>query len=231
MNWNIRSQLKDELAAAAENPEVRVVVIRGDAKAFSAGGDITEMGGGPGEAAAKLKTSGEIIEIIAAMSQPVIAAVEGHAAGAGMSLAIACDLVYAAEGTLFTPSFVLRGLGPDMSGSYWLPRHIGLHRAKELLLTGAALDAREALALGLISDVWPLEEYEEKLRERVAMFAAGPTRAYGEIKRLLNTSLDHDLREQLDAESRGQTQLSQTEDHVEAISAFREKRSFSFSGR
>lgn len=231
MNWTIRRGLHEELAAAGDDPEIRVIVIRGDERAFSSGGDIGEMGRGAEDSAAKLTMSGEIVQRIAALPQPVIAAVQGHAAGAGIGLALACDLVYASSTALFSPSFVLRGLGPDMSGSYWLPRQVGLHRAKQILLSAAPITASEALALGLASEVWDADDYERLLDERVATFAAGPTLAYAAIKRLLNASLENTLTQQLDAERDEQSVVSTSADHLEALEAFAQKRRPRFSGR
>jgi 2-(1,2-epoxy-1,2-dihydrophenyl)acetyl-CoA isomerase len=231
MNWPMRRQLIAELTAATVDPSVRLVVIRGDAKAFSAGGDIAEMSRGADDTADKLVAGGEIIELIANMPAPVIAAVQGHAAGAGFSIALACDLIYAADNAIFSPSFALLGLGPDLSGSYWLPRAVGLHRAKQILLAGDPLTAAEAAQLGLVAAVWPLAEFEQKLRERVNHFAGGPTRAYGVIKRVVNSSLDNALAEQIAYESSEQLTVVASEDHDEALTAFREKRAPQFRGR
>lgn len=231
MNWTIRRGLHAALASTADNPDVRVVVIRGDERAFSSGGDIGEMGRGAEDSAAKLTMSGEIVERISALPQPVVAAIRGHAAGAGIGLALACDLVYASSTALFSPSFALRGLGPDMSGSYWLPRHVGLSRAKNMLLTAAPVTASAALEMGLISEVWEDDEFEQRLAERVDGLAKGPTLAYAAIKRLLNASLDSTLSEQLALERDEQTAVSVSADHLEALEAFAQKRPPRFTGR
>lgn len=230
-DWAVRRLLIDALTAAADDPGTRAVVLAGDRVAFSAGGDIREMTPGAADTPAKLAAGGRIIELIATMPAPVIAAVQGHAAGAGFSIATACDLIYAADNALFSPSFALIGLSTDLSASYWLPRALGLPRAKEILLTGRALDAAAALELGIVSDVWPVNEFDARLATRVAELAAGPTRAYASIKRLLNESYGRTLPEQVAAEIVDQVALVSSADHAEGVRAFAERRPPRFEGR
>lgn len=230
-DWPVRHLLIDALSQAASDPDVRAVVLRGDHVAFSAGGDIGEMTPGAPDTADKLAAGARIVQLIATMPVPVIAAVQGHAAGAGFSLAMACDLIFAADNALFSPSFALIGLSTDLAASYWLPRAVGLPRAKDILLSGRALDAQAASELGLVSAVWPLAEFEDRLAERVDEIAAGPSRAYGSIKRLLNSSFSRTLQEQLDAEIVDQVALVSSRDHEEGTRAFAERRAPRFEGR
>ncbi len=211
--------------------DVRVVVITGSERAFSAGGDMKEMGGGPDSSVEMLSESGRIIELIAGMPKLVIAAVRGHAAGAGMSLALACDLVLGDTSARFTPSFILRGLAPDMSGTYFLVRQVGLLTAKRIVMSGRAIDAAEAYALGLLAELWEPSEFPKALQRCVAELANGPTLAHGLAKQLLNQSLQHDLTSQLQHELSHQVTLTQSEDHREAVRAFGEGRDAKFVGR
>lgn len=231
INWNIRRALHRHLLEAEADPEVRTVVIAGSEVAFCSGGDIKEMGNGPEDSAAKLVLASEIVQCIARMPKPVVALVQGHVAGAGIGLALSCDLVYASRTAIFSPAFVQRGLGPDMSTSYWLTRALGIARAKQLLLTAPQLDAQEALNLGLVTEVFEPEDFEKESRARIAQFSGGPTIAIGEIKKLVNAAAESTLKEQLDLEAEAQAFLVNTEDHRAAIAAFKEKRAPQFTGR
>lgn len=230
-DWPVRHLLIDALSAAAADPAARVVLLRGNDVAFSAGADISEMSEGATDTAAKLAAGLRIIELISEIPVPVIAAVQGHAAGAGFSIALACDLIYAADNAIFSPSFALIGLTTDLSASYWLPRTIGLHRAKEFLIGGTPVTADEAHQLGIVSAVWPLAEFEQRLDARVDLLAHGPTKAFGSIKRLLNGSLTRGLAEQTRAEIADQLLLNESHDHGEGLAAFRERRPPRFLGR
>lgn len=230
-DWAVRHLLIDALEAAAIDPATRAVVIRGDSVAFSSGGDVREMTPGAEDTPQKLAAGLRIIELIASMPAPVVAAVQGHAAGAAFSIATACDLIYAADNALFSPSFARIGLSTDLSASYWLPRALGLARAKDILFSGRALSAHEAADLGIVSAVWPLEDFENLLAERVAQLAEGPTLAFAAMKTLLNDSFSRGLREQTEAEIREQVRLVSTADHEEGVRSLMEKRAPRFFGR
>jgi 2-(1,2-epoxy-1,2-dihydrophenyl)acetyl-CoA isomerase len=162
------------------------------------------MSGDPAVNAVKLGLAKQIVTSIADMAKPVVAVVQGHAAGAGFSLAVACDIIVADDNAQFHASFVGRGLVPDMGGSYWLVRQLGLHRAKDLLLTGRSLTAGEATELGLVSRYWPDGDLEERLRELTSDLAAAAPAAIGLTKRLVNRALETDLSAALDAEQAAQ---------------------------
>lgn len=205
INRVMRRGLRDVLQDAAVDPEVRVVVIRGDERAFCSGGDIKEMGNGPADNSTKLSLAKQIVTCLADMPQPVIAVVRGHAAGAGFSMALACDLVVADETATFTAPFAARGLVPDMGGTYWLLRQVGLHRAKDILLTGRPVTAQEGADLGFVSRLWPAAELEERLSELTRSLAATSPTALGLTKKLLNRAFENDLGAALDAEQVAQT--------------------------
>lgn len=205
INTLLRGQLRDAVQAAAVDTAVRVIVIRGDRTAFCAGGDIKEMSGDPLVNAAKLAIAKQIVTAIADMAKPVVAVVQGHAAGAGFSLAAACDLIVADDNAKFHAPFVGRGLVPDMGATYWLVRQLGLHRAKDLFLTARSLTALEAYELGLVSRYWPDGDVEERLSELTSALAATAPAAVGLTKRLLNRALETDLSAALDAELTAQS--------------------------
>ncbi len=231
INWNVRRALREHLLEAERDPAVRAVVIAGTEVAFCSGGDIKEMGRGWEDSKAKLDFAGEIVQCIARMPKPVIAAVQGHVAGAGIGLALACDLIYASETAVISPAFVHRGISPDMSSSYWLTKALGVSRAKQILLTANRIDAAQALELGLFTEVLAGENFEAELRSRVLRFSSGPTVAIAQIKRLVNAAGENDLAEQLALETEAQELIVATEDHHAAIRAFAEKRTPVFVGR
>lgn len=222
INRAMRSQLRQLLSAASIDPDVRVVVLTGDEVAFCAGGDFKEMGRGPADSAAKLAVAKQMVQTIADMPKPVVAAVRGHAAGAGFSLALACDFVVADETALFQSVFVRRALVPDMGLTFWLARQVGLQRAKEIALTGRRVDAREALALGLVARLWPAADFPAELATFTAALASSYTAAMGLTKRLLNRTFESDLSAVLDAESLAQTLASSSEEHLASLAQLAE---------
>src|SRR4051812_8542730 len=171
------------------------------------------------------------LESLAGLDAPVITAVQGVAAGGGMSLAIAGDLVVAAESSWFTMAYTAAGLSPDGGSTWTLPRLVGLRRATELMLLNERLDARRALELGLVTRVVPDGELAAAVDELAATLAAGPTRAYGEVKRLLRASWASSLAAQLAAETDAISARAGSPDGREGIAAFLEKRPPGFSGR
>ncbi len=217
INWALRRQLRAALEAASVDGSVRVVVLAGDQRAFCSGGDVKEMGNGPVDTGAKLSMAATINHLIADMDKPVVAEVRGFAAGAGVGLAMACDFVLVDETAVFQTAFVSRGLAPDMGTSYWLARQVGLHRAKEILLTGRSVDATEAHELGIAARKWQATDFRREADAFVESLAAAPVGAMGLTKRLLNRVFETDLATALDLERLSQLQASASDEHAEYL--------------
>jgi 2-(1,2-epoxy-1,2-dihydrophenyl)acetyl-CoA isomerase len=171
-----------------------------------------------------------IITLVREMEKPVLAAVNGPAAGIGVSLALACDLVLAAESSRFAMAYSKAGLTPDGSSTYHLPRLVGLRRAMELALTGRELSAQEAFEWGIVNCVVPDEVLSEEATGLAERLAAGPTRALGASKRLLHGGWTETLETQMEHETRAIANISRTADAREGIAAFTQKRAASFKG-
>ena len=231
-------EMKAELATVvkelAREPNVRAVVITGAGKAFSAGGDVKEMvlNTNPATSRERLDTLLRDVYLpLAQLEKPTIAAVNGFAFGSGLSLAIACDIVIAAENVRMSCAFIKMGLLPDCGSLYFLPRRVPLSLAKELVLTGRQFTSEEALDMGLINRIVPREQLMETATSLARELAAGPTLALGLAKHLLDQSLETTPVQLAELESMGQAILLATEDHVEARRAFEEKRAPTFRGR
>ncbi|MFD5795001.1 enoyl-CoA hydratase/isomerase family protein [Streptomyces diastatochromogenes] len=231
----MRDRLIGLLEEASADPGVRAVVLTGTGRGFCAGADL--RGGSVGE-----RLSGDVARtlrlgaqrLIAAVldcEKPVIAAVNGTAAGLGAHLVFACDLILAAESARFIEVFVRRGLVPDGGGAYLLPRLIGPQRAKELMFFGDAVSAADAERLGLVNLVVPDGELEKTAREWATRLAAGPTRSLALTKQLVNASLDADRATAFAAEAAAQEINMVTEDAREGLRAFVERRGAEFRGR
>lgn len=219
INRDMRGQLRQLLSDGGVDPAVRVVVLTGEGVSFCAGGDVKEMGGGPADSAAKLAMAKQIVQSITDMPKPVVAAVRGHAVGAGFSLALACDFVVADDTATFQSVFIRRALVPDMGLAFWLARQVGLHRAKDLALTGRPMDAHEAFRLGLVARLWPAAEFADRLAAFSSELAASHTAAMGLTKRLLNRTFESDLAAVLDAESVAQALASSSPEHLASLPA------------
>lgn len=217
------------LRQAAKDPAVRCLVITGAGRAFCAGQDLSEAGKMPiGEA---VRTTYNVwVDLIRSMEKPVLAAVNGVAAGAGCSLALAADLVMMSEKASMVQAFVKVGLVPDSGASYFLPKLIGYHKAMELALFGDQVPARQALELGLCNRVVPEGEFEAAVADWASRLARGP-RAMGWIKRQIGRGLDQDLKAILELEAYHQEAAARTADAREAIQAFLEKREPHFTGQ
>lgn len=227
----LRNALLGALKSAARDESVRAVVITGAGRAFCAGADLR---GGSSEREFRRVLTAEynpLIEAIRALPKPVIASVNGVAAGAGMSLAFAADLVLAAAEARFVPAFGRIGLVPDSGLTRTLVRALGRHRATEVLLGERQLGADEAEAAGLVAAVVPGERLSVVTRELAQRLAAGPTVAIGLTKRLVNAAEDDDLATSLAVEAALQDVAGRTQDHAEGVAAFGEKRDPSFRGR
>jgi 2-(1,2-epoxy-1,2-dihydrophenyl)acetyl-CoA isomerase len=225
VNAEVRVLLRETLSAAAAAPDVRAVVIQGDERAFSAGADVNEMDGEPGTIARMLDEGHVIVESIARLPKPVIAAVRGPAAGSGFSIAMACDIVVADETAVFHSSFAKLALIPDWAATYWLARQVGLYRAKEILFSARPVPAAEAQELGLVSRLWPAAEFDAELRRLAHELASGPTVAFGVTKRLLNRTFETDLSTALELENLGQLVAVSSQDHLRSVEAFRNRTS------
>jgi 2-(1,2-epoxy-1,2-dihydrophenyl)acetyl-CoA isomerase len=234
MNPRMAVELAEAAILCDDDPAVRAVVITGTGRMFCAGGDLGEFAAA-GEGAKSLikKMAGDLhmgLSRLARGSAPVIAAVNGTAAGAGFSLVMACDLAIAAESAKFTMAYTRAGLSPDGSSTFYMPRKIGDRRARELMLTNRLLNATEAQAWGIVNEVVPDDAVLERARALALELAAGPTLAFGAVKELLNGSFDQTLESQMELEARAIAELSVSADGQEGINAFVSKRKPEFRG-
>jgi 2-(1,2-epoxy-1,2-dihydrophenyl)acetyl-CoA isomerase len=231
LNGQLRRELLAALTAARKDDSVRAVVITGAGRGFCTGADLR---GGAAELDFRRVVSSEynpIIEAMRGLPKPIIAAVNGVAAGAGVSLALAADVVLAGESARFIPAFARIGLVPDSGLARVMVRALGRHRAFEILMGERQLGAVEARDLGLVAAVVPDGELADATRALAHRLAAGPTRGIGLTKRLLNASEDATLAEALASEAALQELAGRTDDHAEGVSAFGEKRDPEFTGR
>jgi 2-(1,2-epoxy-1,2-dihydrophenyl)acetyl-CoA isomerase len=229
LNGAMHAQLGAALDAAAD-PAVRAVLITGAGRGFCVGQDLAEFGGNR-DIGDMLRTRYHPnVHRLRALEKPVIAAVNGAAAGAGLSLACACDVRIAAESASFVPAFIGIGLVPDAGGSYFVHRLLGYARAFEWMTSGHKLSAREALDWGLVSAVVPDEELAHHAAQLAARYAHMPTRGIAATKRLFDNAPTATLDEQLALEARLQAELTQSPDFREGVAAFREKREPHFTG-
>ncbi|MFF8270609.1 enoyl-CoA hydratase/isomerase family protein [Streptomyces sp. NPDC016562] len=224
------------LADASADPAVRAVVITATGKGFCAGADLRGAPAGgdrvAGDVARMIRLGAQrLITAVLDCEKPVLAAVNGTAAGIGAHLALACDLVIAAEPARFIEVFVRRGLVPDGGGAYLLPRLVGPQKAKELMFFGDAVPAAEAERLGLVNKVVPAEELEATARAWAERLAQGPTRAIALAKQLVNASLDGDRATALAAEASAQEINMTTADANEGVASFVERRTPKYVGR
>lgn len=215
----------------AKDPAVRAVLITGAGRGFCVGQDLQEFRSGAGDVADNLRrTYHRNVLAIRALEKPVIAAVNGPAAGAGLSLALACDVRVASSDASFVPAFINIGLIPDSGGTWLAHRLLGTPRALEWLTTGRRLSADEARAMGIVSEVVPAAEFQERMLEVGAYFAAMPTRAFWQTKRLLDAAEATTFEEQLELEAAAQAEQVKTDDFREGVTAFLEKRDPVFTG-
>jgi enoyl-CoA hydratase/carnithine racemase len=227
--WN---ELTDTFRDIAGRPDDRVVVITGAGGAFSSGADLSSgMSTDGRHGLAWMRHVGDVCLALHAVPQPVIAKVVGVAAGAGLNLALGCDLIVASDEARFSEIFAKRGLSVDFGGSWVLPRLVGMHKAKELVLFADIIDAKEALDLGIVNRVVPAAEIDAFVDDWARRLAGGPPIALSSSKRLLNQSLSVSLAEAVEAEAQAQTVNFSTRDTTEAIAAFVEKRTPKFEGR
>ena len=224
--------LRDAVQAISQDPEVRAVLLQGSGRAFVAGGDLAALRADPVQGAQDLLGPlNETLLLLQGLNAPVIAQVHGAAAGAGLSLMLMCDFVLAAEGTKFNLAYINLGTSCDVGASWALPRLVGLRHALEIALLGETFGTDDALRLGLINRVLPAAELDAAAHAFAQRIAAGPTLAYGHMRRLMRGSFDHDLATQLQAEAQAFDACARSADLREGIEAFFAKRPAIFQGR
>ena len=233
---NTRQLLLDELISAENDPEVRCVIITGAGKAFAAGGDIKSMreqqqNEDTDTIKSRMQTAGDVVTLIRKMSKPVIAAVNGAAAGGGLNLALSCDLRYAAENAIFLQSFVKIGLCPDWGGHYFLTQIVGTAKALELFSFGEKLGAQDAMRLGLVNDVYPQDVFMQRVHEKPMKLANAPADAIAAIKHCTYFSIQQSLEDTLRLEQQTQAKLLLSDNAREGMQAFIEKRTPNFNQR
>jgi len=224
--------LKEALAEAKQDDEIRAVTLAGAGRSFSAGGDVKGMGQGtPSDVYDHIGRLNELILQMTELEIPIIAVIHGYCAGAGVCLAMACDQIVAADDSKFVLSFAKVGLISDGGGLFFLPRTLGTLRAKELLFNAEPISAEKAQDWGMVNFVYPAEELWDKALAYAGKLAKGPSRAYGLIKKIANCALTADLKDILEAERTTQGITATSEDHREGIAAFKEKRNPVFKGK
>jgi 2-(1,2-epoxy-1,2-dihydrophenyl)acetyl-CoA isomerase len=235
-NMPMAAELQRALQAAGDDDTVRAVLLTGAGRAFCAGQDLAEAAPSDGSPAPPIseivrKSYNPVVRAIRGLEKPVVCAVNGVAAGAGANLALACDVVLAADTASFVQAFSKIGLIPDTGGTFFLPRLVGLARATALAFFGDKLPATDAQAMGMIYRVVDAPRLLDEARALARRLATQPTRGFGLTKRAFNESLANDLDAQLEVEAELQAEAAQTADFAEGVRAFLEKRQPSFAGR
>ncbi|MET0326558.1 MAG: enoyl-CoA hydratase [Ilumatobacteraceae bacterium] len=226
--WDELLQVFREIGTSSAD---RVLVLTGAGGDFCSGADVSGMGTGDTHGLTSMRHISDIAMALYRLPQPAIAKVRGIAAGAGMNMALLCDIVVAGETARFSEIFARRGLTIDFGGSWALPRRVGLHRAKELTLLADIIDATEADRIGLVNRVVSEDTLDKYVTEMATRLAAGPPIALAQAKRLLNNAIGSTLEQALDEEGAAQTINFSTTDTAEAVKAFLDKRTPTFEGR
>jgi 2-(1,2-epoxy-1,2-dihydrophenyl)acetyl-CoA isomerase len=232
-NREMATALQGALDAAEADDSVRCIVLTGEGRAFCAGQDLGEITAkdGPDMRTIVSESYNATVRRLRKIEKPIVAAVNGVAAGAGANIALNCDLTVASEKASFIQAFSKIGLIPDSGGTYLMPRLVGMQRAAGLAMLGEKLAARDAETMGMIWKSVPADVFGEYVEELAAKLAAMPTRGLGLTKRAFNAGLHTDIDAALDTEEILQFEASQTEDYTEGVSAFLEKRAPEFKGR
>jgi 2-(1,2-epoxy-1,2-dihydrophenyl)acetyl-CoA isomerase len=235
MSPQMAKELSDAAIRCDDDPAIRAVVLTGAGKLFCAGGDLSAFADAGTGAKSLIKAmAGDLhmgLSRLARMDAPVIAAVNGTAGGAGMSLVMATDLAISAESAKFTMAYTNAGLSPDGSSTFYMPRKIGDRRTRELMLTNRVLNASEAEAWGIVNQVVADDEVLSTAMALAKKLASGPTLAYGAVKTLLNETFEHGLEAQMELEARAIANLVVSDDGQEGIAAFFKKRKPEFKGQ
>lgn len=232
LNYAMLLDLDKAVSRIKEDDTIRVLIITGSGSAFSAGGDVKGF-----ENATirhmnhQMEIGNRVITNIVNLKIPVISAINGHAVGLGFNFALAGDIIIASEKAKFSEIFIKIGVIPDGGGTFFLPRLIGLAKAKELMFTGRMLDAKEACDMGIVSKVVNSENFEQEIENLAQQFSQAPTKAIGIMKQLLNKSYDHDLQTALSYEQLGQNLVLDSDDYHEGVQAFINKRAPKFLGK
>jgi 2-(1,2-epoxy-1,2-dihydrophenyl)acetyl-CoA isomerase len=233
LNDEITFELQDALKVVAKDEAIRVVVLTGEGKAFCSGQDL--KAGSTGEKRSFLdslhKRYNPIIRAMRNLPKPIVCRLHGVAAGAGCSIALACDVIVAAEEATLIEVFINIGLVPDSGSSYFLPRSLGMAKAFELCSMGNRVKAKEALELGLVNKVVSTEQLDHAVKEYVDYYADAPTKAIGLIKKMLNKSMTSSLEDMLEYEAYAQEIAGSSQDYKEGVKAFLEKRKPVFQGK
>jgi 2-(1,2-epoxy-1,2-dihydrophenyl)acetyl-CoA isomerase len=231
LNATLSAEMMDAVVRCEEDADIRALVITGTGRFFCAGADLKGFYSAGSELKSRVSVFHAVISRLVRGDFPVVAAVNGAAAGAGMGLACACDLVIVAESARFTMAYTKIGLSPDGTTTYFLPRRIGIGRALELVMLNRTLSAKEALDWGIANRVVADASLAEEAHSLAAQLAAGPTRAYGAAKRLMQSGFTESLETQIEMELRSVGALARSEDARQAIAAFAAKRTPVFTGR
>lgn len=231
LNKELSTQLIEVLKECQENDEVRCLYLSGTGKGFCAGQDLKEVTASNDiDVTTVLERYNRLITLIRTIEKPIVAAVNGIAAGAGASLALSCDITLATESAVFIQAFSKIGLIPDSGGTFFLPRLVGMQRAAGLMMLADKVSATEAVAMGMIYKAFPDQSFEKEAFEIATRLSKMPTKALGLTKRALNYSLTNDLERQMAVEEQLQVIASMSQDFKEGVQAFIEKRQASFNG-
>lgn len=230
---DLRDNLKSSLIEFSRNEGSRVAILTGSGRAFSAGGSLKELAEGMNaiQCSDYMKDVNDLILLITGIEKPIIACVNGAAVGAGFNIALACDMIIASTNAMFSQAFAKVGLVPDMGGLYFLPKVVGMHKAKELIYTATVLNVEDAQKIGIVNKVIPHDKLESYTIEFAKDIAKGPAKAFGFAKMIMSRSWELSLSNVLQYEAFAQSVCMQSNDHKEGVRAFYDKRKPVFQGK